>query len=39
MPTQLPLGVLEAIVSGAAVKFLIARRPEFLEQARAGAAG
>lgn len=39
MPTQLPLGVLEAIVSAAAVKFLVARRPEFLEQPAAGGAG
>jgi cobalt/nickel transport system permease protein len=31
MPTQLPLGILEAIVSGAAVRFLMARRPEFIE--------
>ena len=30
LPTQLPLGVLEAVVSGAAVKFLLARRPEFV---------
>lgn len=28
LPTQLPLAVLEAAVSGAAVKFLLARRPE-----------
>jgi cobalt/nickel transport system permease protein len=39
MPTQLPLGVLEAIVSGAAVKFLMARRPEFLAQPHVGGAG
>ena len=30
LPTQLPLGILEAIVSGAAIKFLLARRPEFI---------
>ena len=35
LPTQLPLGVLEAIVSGAAVRFLAVRRPEFLEQPHA----
>lgn len=39
MPTQLPLGILEAIVSGAALKFLAARRPEFIVQPDAGAAG
>jgi len=38
LPTQLPLGVLEAVVSAAALKFLMARRPEFLEQPRAGGA-
>jgi cobalt/nickel transport system permease protein len=38
LPTQVPLGVLEAIVSGAAVRFLIARRPEFFEQPQAGGA-
>jgi cobalt/nickel transport system permease protein len=32
LPTQLPLGALEAIVSGAAVKFLLARRPEFFRE-------
>lgn len=39
LPTQLPLGILEAIVSAAALRFLIARRPEFIEQSPAGAAG
>ncbi|MHB8836323.1 MAG: energy-coupling factor ABC transporter permease [Candidatus Methylomirabilia bacterium] len=39
LPTQLPLGILEAIVSGAALKFLMVRRPEFIEQPHAGAAG
>ncbi len=38
LPTQLPLGVLEAVVSGAAVRFLLARRPEFLEQPSVGGA-
>ncbi len=36
MPTQVPLGVLEAIVSGAAMRFLLARRPEFVGEAPAG---
>jgi cobalt/nickel transport system permease protein len=36
LPTQVPLGVLEAIVSGAAIKFLLARRPEFLGESPVG---
>lgn len=36
LPTQVPLGVLEAVVSGAAMKFLLARRPEFVGGSLAG---
>lgn len=36
LPTQVPLGILEAIVSAAAMKFLVARRPEFVGAAPAG---
>ncbi len=36
LPTQLPLGVLEAVVSGAAMKFLLARRPEFVGESPVG---
>jgi len=35
LPTQLPLGVLEAVVSGAALRFLLARRPEFVGESAA----
>ncbi len=37
LPTQAPLGILEAIVSGAAMKFLLARRPEFIGESSVGA--
>ena len=29
LPTQVPIGILEGIVSAAAIRFLLARRPEF----------
>lgn len=32
LPTQVPIGILEAVVAAAAVKFLTARRPEFVEE-------
>lgn len=38
LPTQVPLGVLEAVVSGAAMNFLLVRRPEFV-QASPGKSG
>lgn len=39
VPTQLPLGIIEGFVSAAACRFIIARRPELLRAAAAGAGG
>lgn len=39
MPTQLPLGVLEGILSAAAYRFVIQRRPELLRFGRPGSLG
>lgn len=36
LPTQVPIGILEAVVSGAAMKFLLARRPEFVGSCATG---
>jgi cobalt/nickel transport system permease protein len=36
LPTQVPIGILEALVSAAALKFLLARRPEFVAELTTG---